>query len=325
MACPCAGTLFSIDPDQATISLKDGAWVEEGACGVCAPRRPHPYTGPLRSSSCPTVRAHGTEGRETTGAKIPPSVDTFGFIVFKGADIKDLSVIEGDAAPAAPAPAPAAPAPAPVPAPAPAGYGMVTPTAHVVVEPATPAHPQPRPRYAPRDDAYGGGGGGGRRGGGGNGPRGPPQPRGPPAYSAPRPAASAAPVVLPEAPEGEFDFAGALETFEKKKQEAAASRVSLGGEEPVPEVAPVAKAYDKSSSFFDNLSSRGVRGGAAPGPRPSFRSQVDVNTETFGEAAATAGRRGGRGRGGGGGGGRRGGGGGGGRGGGRGGFGGVPS
>eukprot|EP00240_Pyramimonas_obovata_P006345 CAMPEP_0118935740 /NCGR_PEP_ID=MMETSP1169-20130426/15805_1 /TAXON_ID=36882 /ORGANISM="Pyramimonas obovata, Strain CCMP722" /LENGTH=304 /DNA_ID=CAMNT_0006878801 /DNA_START=63 /DNA_END=973 /DNA_ORIENTATION=+ len=52
------------------------------------------------------VRSFGTEGRKKNGAQIPPSNDVYDYIIFRGADIKDLHVTEQASAAPAPAPAP---------------------------------------------------------------------------------------------------------------------------------------------------------------------------------------------------------------------------
>ncbi|CAG9331834.1 unnamed protein product [Blepharisma stoltei] len=57
------GTLHSIDPNEHTVSLSN-------------------------------VRSFGTEGRRIDGKQIPPSADLYEFIIFRGSDIKDLSVIQ---------------------------------------------------------------------------------------------------------------------------------------------------------------------------------------------------------------------------------------
>lgn len=53
------------------------------------------------------VRSYGTEGRIGDPKKeLPPSPQVFNLIMFKGADIKDLSVLDAAAAPSAPQPLP---------------------------------------------------------------------------------------------------------------------------------------------------------------------------------------------------------------------------
>ncbi|CAG9325690.1 unnamed protein product [Blepharisma stoltei] len=57
------GTLHSIDPNEHTVSLSN-------------------------------VRSFGTENRRIDGKQIPASNDLYEFIIFRGSDIKDLSVIQ---------------------------------------------------------------------------------------------------------------------------------------------------------------------------------------------------------------------------------------
>lgn len=68
----------------------------------------HPSSTAARAS--PTVRSFGTEGRKgTPEEEIPASDQVFDFIVFRGADIKDLQVLEAASQQQAPKPAPSMP------------------------------------------------------------------------------------------------------------------------------------------------------------------------------------------------------------------------
>ncbi|CAG9323047.1 unnamed protein product [Blepharisma stoltei] len=57
------GTLHTIDPNEHTVSLSN-------------------------------VKSFGTEGRRGNGKEIPPSAEVYEFIIFRGSDIKDLTVIQ---------------------------------------------------------------------------------------------------------------------------------------------------------------------------------------------------------------------------------------
>jgi protein LSM14 len=90
------GTLYTIDTKESNIALQN-------------------------------VRSFGTEGRKKTGPQIPATQDVYDYIIFRGADIKDLCVKESAEPAAAPLVDPAIiqqPSPVPVaPAPqAPLGY-----------------------------------------------------------------------------------------------------------------------------------------------------------------------------------------------------------
>lgn len=57
------GTLHTIDPSQHTVSLSN-------------------------------VKSFGTEGRKGDGQEIPPSNEVYEYIIFRGSDIKDLTVVQ---------------------------------------------------------------------------------------------------------------------------------------------------------------------------------------------------------------------------------------
>jgi hypothetical protein len=86
------GTLYQINTEDATVALQNGAHAQSTTCALGEKNHARPRGG--------TVRSFGTEGRATTGPAIPASDQVFEFIVFRGADIKDLNVEDK------PAPAP---------------------------------------------------------------------------------------------------------------------------------------------------------------------------------------------------------------------------
>lgn len=209
------GVLYNIDMEKATVALSN-------------------------------VRSFGTEDRPAANP-VPPSDDTYAFIIFRGSDIKDLRVCEASApaplsdpailsqtrdAPPAPAPAAAAPAAA---APAPAA------AAAPAVERA---------------------------------------PRGPGAAGNARRTASQEHQPRPKV-EGEFDFASSNAKFNKDDlkdeflQKLAAASISDGSAAPAAQAKP---SYDKKSSFFDNLSADAEKGAQ----RYDRAAETRTDAETFG-------------------------------------------
>jgi hypothetical protein len=108
------GTLYTIDTKESNIALQN-------------------------------VRSFGTEGRKKTGPQIPATQDVYEYIIFRGADIKDLCVKES----AEPAAAPPAD-PAIVNQPAPASVAPLDPVG------CGPFPLQPPPRLQPRLIVLGG-------------------------------------------------------------------------------------------------------------------------------------------------------------------------
>ena len=87
------GTLHSIDLDKSTLTVENGVPVR-----MCASTTIAFHLTSLRLTH--TVRSFGTEDRVPAGGVvIPPSTQTYKFIVFQGAMIKDLSVTARPAAP----------------------------------------------------------------------------------------------------------------------------------------------------------------------------------------------------------------------------------
>lgn len=112
-----------------------------------------------------------------------------------------------------------------------------------------------------------------------------------------------------EVPDSDFDFAQANAKFNKEDflKEAAGSpltEVPDAGAEETPEAAPSSDAppaYNKSRSFFDNISSeskeRAENGGQKPGGREWRGEEQRKNIETFGQGSVDGGYRNYRGRG----------------------------
>ncbi|KAG9257571.1 Lsm14a protein [Emericellopsis atlantica] len=114
-----------------------------------------------------------------------------------------------------------------------------------------------------------------------------------------------------EVPDSDFDFAQANAKFNKDdliKEAIAGSplgETTNGGEVPPPEVPQsedVPVAYNKTRSFFDNISSEAKdRADTSSGGRPGGREWRDEeqrrNMETFGQGSVDGGHRRGRGRG----------------------------
>jgi len=113
-----------------------------------------------------------------------------------------------------------------------------------------------------------------------------------------------------DVPDSDFDFASANAKFNKQdvvKEAIAGSPLTEtpnGGAstpEVAPDAAPGAPAYNKSKSFFDNISSeakdRLENGGQKPGGREWRGEEQRKNMETFGQGSVDGGFRGYRGRG----------------------------
>ncbi|KAK4683638.1 protein LSM14, partial [Tremellales sp. Uapishka_1] len=98
------------------------------------------------------------------------------------------------------------------------------------------------------------------------------------------------PVLAPEAPDREFDFAASNEAFEKERQNVNVKGKGKDDESAESTAAPMAPAPSvavrnppKKSSFFDNLSSESHR--------VSRMDERHRNLDTFGEAGSAEGAR----------------------------------
>ncbi|OTB03506.1 hypothetical protein M426DRAFT_23665 [Hypoxylon sp. CI-4A] len=112
-------------------------------------------------------------------------------------------------------------------------------------------------------------------------------------------------------PDSDFDFAAGNAKFNKQdlvKEAIADLPITKPSNGPVPEQAPPAEdsavpvAYNRTNSFFDNISSeardRAENGGQKPGGREWRGEEQRKNMETFGQGSVDGGYRGGyRGRG----------------------------
>lgn len=259
------GILHEINSEQSTVSLKQ-------------------------------VRSYGTEGRRGGVDEIPPSEGVYEFIIFRGSDVKDLKIAETPAPPQPqlndPAilqqqhqqhvyPAADSTIPAPQNYAYPAQQQQQQPQAQAQVQPEQqqqqvsqpPAQPQQdrqQPAAPPQQHENVSNGGGRTRGGRRGGQRG------------------------PAVPQDEFDFAQSNAKFVKEEQEGS-----------VIPPAPTDTFYNKTTSFFDNISSTAKERaeGDADSMTPYERrgEERKLNMETFGQPAAYhrgRGRgRGGRGRG----------------------------
>lgn len=251
----------------------------------------HEINSEQSTVSLKQVRSYGTEGRRGGVDEIPPSEGVYEFIIFRGSDVKDLKIAESPAPP--PPQPPQLNDPAILQQTAPAQQQHVYPAADSTIPApqnyAYPAQQQPQqqqpqqpksepqrqqeqpgapPQAPPQENVSNGGGRarGGRRGGH----------RG------------------PAVPQNEFDFAQSNAKFVKDEQEGS-----------VIPPAPTDTFYNRTTSFFDNISSTAKERaeGDADNMTPYERrgEERKLNMETFGQPAAYhrgRGRgRGGRGRG----------------------------
>eukprot|EP01053_Blabericola_migrator_P007299 Blabericola_migrator_1__7298@NODE_3710_length_1562_cov_792_458863_g676_i1_p1_GENE_NODE_3710_length_1562_cov_792_458863_g676_i1NODE_3710_length_1562_cov_792_458863_g676_i1_p1_ORF_typecomplete_len406_score41_67LSM14/PF12701_7/1_4e27FDF/PF09532_10/4_5e12Mfp3/PF04202_13/0_021Mfp3/PF04202_13/1_8e04Mfp3/PF04202_13/3_2e03Mfp3/PF04202_13/1_8e04SMATX/PF14438_6/0_069_NODE_3710_length_1562_cov_792_458863_g676_i11421218 len=257
------------------------------------------------------VRMSGTEGRKAPGGYVMPSPEVYDFIIFNGKDIKDLTVSE-PAFSVKEDPAVVAVNVAPLPPQQTMGYGdshhmqggydnmmggyhrpdggyNTHPQAHPNSHPGphVPHHPRgfsPMGRggmYGGRGRdyySYGGPGGGrgyGRIGGGRGGMNNSNASKNIVGELTAQPNNSLKTQVAQA-----FDFEEANQKFEKEK-------VAVEGAAEGSGVATAAKgAYDKNTSFFDNISCETLNRQHGRDSKIDREKQRELDTETFGPAAA---------------------------------------
>lgn len=222
------------------------------------------------------VRPFGTEGRMAAQGlahmEVMPGADIYDFVVFRGTDVRDLTVLDEAIDDVQPQPYtgatyPAVPTqgmqagPTGAPAQAPSGPGGVAQQQQAVPTGSSDSKTEKAPESKPSPT---------------------PASRTKPEPSATTKEKSPKPVDRPEPEEqsGEFDFEKANARFEKK---------SAGDQKP---------KYDKSSSFFDTISSSNTERG-----NMRWNEERSLNMDTFGQEGSRGrgnwrGRGRGRGRGG---------------------------
>ena len=255
--------------------------------------------------SLKSVRSFGTEGRMAEqgqpAMEVMPGTDVYEYVVFRGSDVKDLSVLDTPIEEVRPVTyyppsgtanlppashttaqnAPAAPGPTSAPSrgeTAPRGNtGTHTTNSQTAASPAS-ASPAARPAV-PQETGLFQASSGGQHGH-------------THANVAPTPTSTSSETQLPtkttseqpqersapaprQTTDTEYDFEEANKRFEKERQQDATNK-------------PI---YDKKSLFFDSISLNQNNGGMR------WREEKDLNMDTFGEAYAHRGRGGFRGRG----------------------------
>lgn len=247
-----------------------------------------------------TVRSFGTEDRQGEhGEQVPPSASVYEYVIFRGADIKDLHVCEAAPAPSTNLPDDPAIINSQVSPPAPPTTIPEAPAKQKPKAPVASAVPQPKPQLTPatsppvsENDTTR------QRGRNPGGNRTIPGMGG---HLLKRRERGAHEDKKLEPVNSEFDFKGGLEGFDKMKEYSkltldatpgpvAPASVATLNEDTAPSSSIPKQAYQRSS-FFDSISCDALDRLEGKSGRLSHKEERQLNTETFGAIGLNTDRR----------------------------------